>query len=114
MRTRIAHEQEISNLKILWEIKAKEFLNKMMEKAKEKFSEEMYSLLHQFEDTSNTLFKREKELEYWRFKLEIQEEKLIHSKSEASRLIAQKFNTERIMNSIPKKELESFSHPEIV
>ena len=85
----------------------------MMDKAKEKFTEEMYSLLNQFEDASNTLFKREKELEYMRFRLAIQEEKLINSKSEASRLIAQKFNTERIINTLPKSDIQNFPHPEV-
>ena len=43
-RTRIAHKQEMANLKLIVEIKSKEYLSKMLEKAKNKFTEEMHNL----------------------------------------------------------------------
>ena len=64
----------------------------MMAKAKDKFSSEMYNLLHQFEDTSNALFHREKEVEYLKFKLKNQEVELVEYRGIVARLIAQKFN----------------------
>ncbi|CAI2382130.1 unnamed protein product [Moneuplotes crassus] len=80
-RTRIAHEQELANLKLTAELKAKEFLQEVMLKCEKKFNEEMSSLLSQFEEVSNKLYKSEKKLEYLRNFLYHQEEELLQSRS---------------------------------